>query len=293
MQQHSSRKTSVSLILTITLILLIIPFSLAEIVPVNTNNQALITNEQLNNQIQQQGLQTRSEITTYIDQKVAETISTLTTDGQEFINKNFKAFDKQMHELALKVLIQLIVGIMVAIILANAIWYAIKKAIDKKGEERPRYLILDTLTAKNYGLISEEYKAKIDREKNTNVKPPVFEETKNNPEPPTLTEIEQMINQAEDLKNPKKTITGVNKPTEPKKGFIQKIKEKNEQKKKDKNLKKKMLEQKKAKEELEKIEEIEKKEKEKIEKKKSELKKKLEKTDSEEGMINIKDLKMM
>lgn len=292
MQNQKTHKKNFSIILTLILLILIIPFSLAEIVPVNTNNQAIITNDQINQQIVQQGTQTRNEITTYIDKKVAETISTLTTDGQAFINENFKAFDRQMRAFALKVLIQLIIGIVVSIVFANALWYMIKKALDKKEADRPRYLILDTLTAKNYGLISEEYKAKIDKERDTIIKSPVFEETKNNPEAPTLTEIEEMMKQADELKKGtsiKDLPKHVQKVTEPKKGFLEKIKEKNLQKKKDSLQKKKMIEQKKAKQELEKIEEAEKKEKEKLEKKKAELKKKIE----EEKPLKVDDMELI
>lgn len=280
------------LIITIILMILLIPFSLAEIVPVNTNNQALITNEQLNNQIQQQGLQTRNEITTYIDKKVAETISTVTIDGQNFVNENFKAFDKRMHELALKVLIQLIIGIICAIIFANALWYAIKKAINKKEEERPRYLLLDTLTAKQYGLISDEYKSKIDKERDTIVKSPVFEEQKNNPEPPTMTEIEEMMKQSEEMRSGKmhKNLSAtINKATkEPKKSIFQKLKEKSEKKKIEKKIKKNKIEKEKTEKELERIEKGEKIEQEKIDKKKAELKKKLE-----ENNINLKDVNII
>lgn len=179
----------------LTLILLsIIPFSIAEPTPVPVyNEQTIVSNNDLQNLITQEGIKTRTEITLYADRKISEMITTVKTDGQKFIDDNFKVFDKRMHELALKIQIQFLIGIFCTIILAQGLWWIIARILNKKDKDRPRYINLDTYTAQKYGLISEEYQEKITKEDQTVVKKVVTTEEKPTPIPPSMTEIEAML----------------------------------------------------------------------------------------------------
>jgi hypothetical protein len=204
MKQHTKTLFCLILILTLT-----IPLAFA----VNTINPQpppqTTSLEDIKQTIIQQGIQTRTEITAYSDRKITEMITTVRTDGQKFIDDNYKVLDARIQEIALKLLIKLVLGIFFAIILSSAVWYAIRRAIEKKERLRPKDMTQDQYLAKKHGLISEEKKTQLLEEDHTIIKQTPLSETRlEPPTPPSISEIEKIIAKNR-LENNKQKIEGI------------------------------------------------------------------------------------
>ena len=107
------------LLITLLLITILTTNTTAIVSPPNTiavtttNTPNTITNEQLQNQITQEAIKTRAEITAYTDRKTTELIQTFRIDGQKFIDENFKVLDQRMQDLATKTVIKITIGIII------------------------------------------------------------------------------------------------------------------------------------------------------------------------------------
>ena len=66
----------------------------------------------------------------YFDQKALEAEKFMETEGQAFIDENFKILDAQVRKLANTMLIKMIVGIIASILCAHLLWYLIKNRIE-------------------------------------------------------------------------------------------------------------------------------------------------------------------
>lgn len=149
---------------------------------------------QLQNTIIQENIKTRTELTKYADAKFQQYDEKIQSEVKPFIDENFKRFDDNMHRLATQFIFQFTLSLIFAIILANAVWYWIKRTIEKiRINKTTKTLRGDTLTATQYGLITPEYQAKITREDQTIIKKPQFKETPNQPTPPSIQQIELML----------------------------------------------------------------------------------------------------
>lgn len=150
--------------------------------------------EDVKNTIIQQGIQTRTEITAYTDRKISEMITTVRTEGQQFIDDNYRVLDARIQEIALKLMIKIIIGIFFAIILSSAVWYAIRRAIEKKNRLRPKELNQDKFIAPKHGLITTEKQAQLREEDQTVIKQTPLSGTRlEPPTPPSINEIEKII----------------------------------------------------------------------------------------------------
>jgi hypothetical protein len=196
--------------ITLTLILLI-----PSVFAVNTINPQpppqATSLEDIKNTIIQQGIQTRTEITAYSDRKISEMITTVRTDGQKYIDDNYKVLDARIQEIALKLMIKIVLGIFFAIILSSAVWYAIKRAITKKDRLRPRDMTQDQFLAHKHGLITEEKKTQLLEEDQTIIRQNPLSGTRlEPPTPPSISEIEKIIAKSR-MENSKKAIQMVEK----------------------------------------------------------------------------------
>jgi hypothetical protein len=147
--------------LTITILLLIIlntQIIHAENVPLPpfpTTTQVTQTTD-VTNIIIQENIKTRMEIKQYCDQKIQTMIDTVRTDGQNFIGQNFAEFDRRIHELAQKLFIKVILGAFTTILLAQLIFYIIKRKIDKKHMPRATIIKEISLSPTQAGIIIKE-----------------------------------------------------------------------------------------------------------------------------------------
>lgn len=106
---------------------------------------------------------TRSELTIYTDRKIGEMTTTLETKGRNFINENFARFDQNIRDLALKIQIQASVTLLGIIILSQAVWYFIKRKLEKKEKATSR-ILQDTLYKEKYGFLPPKTIAEFERE---------------------------------------------------------------------------------------------------------------------------------
>jgi len=118
--------------ITITLIL----FLLA--IPLITAQEGIgIDQAGLQNFIVKEEIKTRNEVKAHIDKTKDDLKKYVETEGQAFIDSNFKVLDERVHSLANKMLVKASIGIIVAIIFSQLIWFLIKRKIDsfKKKEK--------------------------------------------------------------------------------------------------------------------------------------------------------------
>jgi hypothetical protein len=186
----------------ILLIILTIPLSIAITTPItpinpttNINEQNdLGTSEAIQNTIIREHLKTRQEIKTYTDGKITEMENTVKTDGQKFIDENFRILDQRMQDLATKFLIKIAIAIVACIIFANATWFYFKRLINRKEAKRPNTITADELNTKLHGIIHEEFAKKLEQEKKVEYKaPPAQEFNEKQPIPPTVEMITKQI----------------------------------------------------------------------------------------------------
>jgi hypothetical protein len=152
------------------------------------------TLESIQTTISQEGVKTRQEVTTYIDGKSAEILDTTSTNMKNYVASTYTKFYKDIYDLWKQIQVAAIITIFATIILANAVWYAIKRLVEKKDRARPRYLLQDKLLAKKYGLATDEHLDKIHKEDKT-----IYEQKQTpdhrytSPTPPTMSKIEEII----------------------------------------------------------------------------------------------------
>lgn len=238
------KKTKI--ILTITLLIIIL-------LPILASADEVMTTEQyqdLKQQINSEGIKTRTELTLYVDRKVAETMTAIETQVKPYIDENFKIFDNSMRILAIKFQVQLAVTLFCVIILSNATWYWIRRKLDSKKEKIPKTIKKDTLLADKYGLVSEEYLEKIRKEDESVIKPTPFHDVdKTSVEPPAMTTIERLLEKKRQEELEKQQAIERKKIADEEKkknSWLQKIKDQREANKKFK-LEKKLEEQEKKK----------------------------------------------
>jgi uncharacterized protein YwqG len=145
------------------------------------------------NHVSQEHIKTRTENTKYADAKFTQYEEKIQTEIKPFIDENFKILDDRLHALATQVIFQLSLSIFFAILLANATWYMIKRAIERIRKPRFNQKFKDTLTQNNYGIIPPEYKEKMKAEDQTIIKKPELIEKEITPTSPNMNQIETML----------------------------------------------------------------------------------------------------
>jgi hypothetical protein len=184
-------KPTIKITLTLLLFLItIIPFTLAvdNPAPIPTDPYASIKNH-----ITAENIRTRTEFTQYTDRKIDEFTTYINTQGQKYVDENFKVLDDRMRAMFLKAQIQLTLNIILSIITAQAIWWFLKRKLEKIRRPRPTS-IKDNLSANKYGTISPEYQNKIDAEDKTIIKPTTYQDNnETTPNTPKVDLIEQML----------------------------------------------------------------------------------------------------
>lgn len=185
--------------ITLTIILTIIIFSNIAIAvgentltPINPNiNQPIISAQQIQDFYILEETKTRNEFTQYTNNKINEMINTIKVDGQRMIDENFRIFDERMHALAQEFLIKFIIGLMACIILANSIWYYIQKKIEGIGQKKA-HLTPDEYAHIISGILTKEYKERIKDQ--APIENKQYADQPTIPSPPSVEEIETMIN---------------------------------------------------------------------------------------------------
>jgi hypothetical protein len=103
--------------------------------PFPTNPQAT-TSTDITNIVIQENIKTRMEIKQYCDQKIASMIDQVKTEGANIVGRNFAEMDRRVHELATKLFIKAIIGTFATILLAQLIFYILKRRVEKKHMPR-------------------------------------------------------------------------------------------------------------------------------------------------------------
>ena len=170
------------------IILLILTISLTNTTQAETQDIELIQTH-----VTIENTKTRTELTKYTDRKIGEMITTLKKDGEKYVNDNFAVFDARIHDLAKKLQVQIAITLFCIIILSQATWLMIKRKIEKKEQKINPKITKDNLTANKYGLTSEEFKTKINKEDKTVIKQETLSATSETIKPPEMTEIERML----------------------------------------------------------------------------------------------------
>ena len=152
--------------------------------PFPTTTQVTQTTD-VTNIIIQENIKTRMEIKQYCDQKIQTMIDTVRTDGQNFIGQNFAEFDIRIHELAQKLFIKTIIAAFTTILLAQLVFYIIKRKIDKKHMPRATIIKEIPITPTQAGIIIKE--------KTPIPTPPTPPNQPKEKELPTLPELQQPI----------------------------------------------------------------------------------------------------
>jgi len=124
------------------------------------------------NKITEEHVKTRNDLKQYCDHKTDLMVKTVETEGQEFIDENFRIFDKRIHDLAREFLIRFIIAVTASILLAQLLFYVIKRKIEKKELPRKRILAPDGLRPQEIKLTTKEYRKVREEEKEL----PTFEE---------------------------------------------------------------------------------------------------------------------
>ena len=107
----------------------------APLPPFPTNPQAVATTD-VTNIVIQENIKTRMEIKQYCDAKIQSMIDQVKTEGANIIGQNFAEFDRRIHETAQKLFIKTIIAVFSTILLAQLIFYIIKRRIEKKHMPR-------------------------------------------------------------------------------------------------------------------------------------------------------------
>jgi len=166
------KKTIINLFLTTTItLLLILPIIHAQNTDITTINK-----------LTEEHIKTRNDLKQYCDHKTDLMIKTVETEGQQFIDENFKVFDKRIHNLAREMLIRFIIALVTGILLSQLLFYIIKRKIEQKKLPRTRTLISDGLRPQEAKLTTTKYEEK-HKEKE---EPPLFEEPTNTTPPPQI-----------------------------------------------------------------------------------------------------------
>jgi hypothetical protein len=180
------RQNLLKLISFLTLIILLLPSALSE----EAINDPYLS---LKNHVTAESIKTRTEFTSYTDKKIEEMNTQVTTKVQGYIDENFKILDDRTRLMFLKAQIQISIAVILCIIIANAIWYLIKRSIEKIRKPIPK-TIKDNLTANKYGLISEKYQETIHQEDKTIIKPTAYQDlTETSINTPQVKIIEELL----------------------------------------------------------------------------------------------------
>ena len=127
--------------------------------PFPTNPQP--TTIDISNVVVQENIKTRMEIKQYCDQKIATMIETVKTQGQSFIGQNFAEFDRRIHALATTLFIKAIIATFTTILLAQLVYYIIKRKIEKKHLPRATYFKEIPLSPTQAGIIPTQIQPEI------------------------------------------------------------------------------------------------------------------------------------
>ena len=178
--------------ITLILILLLTPIVLGAentITPISTQQ---LTAQQIQDFYIIEETKTRNEFTQYTNQKIIELQTFVQEKGKEYFEENFQIFDQRMHSLAQELLIKFVIGLLAVIILGNAIWYFIQKKIESIGK-KPTHLNPDEFAHIVAGIITQEYKEQAQKQKDTKYEKPTYTQKNEDPSPPTVFEIQKMI----------------------------------------------------------------------------------------------------
>jgi len=235
-------KPTIKITTLLLFLIIIIPLTLA-VEPTPIPNDP---NANLKNYVTAEHIKTRTEFTQYTDRKIDELITYVTTKGQDQINENFQVLDERVRLMFLKAQIQLALNIILSIITAQAIWWFLKKKLEKIRKPRPTS-IKDNLTANKYGLMSQDYQNKITQEDQTIIKPTTYHDTnETTPNTPQVDLIEEMLKekkikeQQQREKEQQKILEQQNKIRQQKNQELQKLKQ--ERQKKTEKINKKIME---------------------------------------------------
>jgi hypothetical protein len=134
-------------------------------------------------------------------------------------------FDARMYSLATTFLIKFVIAGVSVIIFANALWYYLRRLITKKESRRPKTLTSDDLNTKLHGIIHEEFRNKIEQEKNIEYKnKPNQEYNEKQPVPPTVEMIEKQIAKKKAEQKHREELEALTKiAPEIKKGLLKRI----------------------------------------------------------------------
>lgn len=135
------------------------------ILPIIQADTPAVTTQETTNRVIQEHIRTRTEIKAYLDKKQADLETFVMNKGQKFIDENFQAFDNRMQKLATKMLIKVLITLVGGVLLAQLLFYLIKRRIERKVLPQATTLKPDTLTPTKSGLFTDEYKRKIEGKK--------------------------------------------------------------------------------------------------------------------------------
>jgi hypothetical protein len=127
----------------------------APLPPFPTNPQAIATTD-VTNIVIQENIKTRMEIKQYCDQKITSMIETVKTEGANIVGKNFAEMDRRVHELATKLFIKAILGTFSTILLAQLVFYILKRRIEKKHMPRAMTFKEYPISPTQAGIIAQE-----------------------------------------------------------------------------------------------------------------------------------------
>jgi len=85
--------------------------------------------DDLRNSVINENFKTRAELKAYLDKMRAEMSLEFQNEGQKFIDDNFRVLEDRIKSIFRTLLFAALVGIIASIVLANAIWFLIKRAI--------------------------------------------------------------------------------------------------------------------------------------------------------------------
>jgi len=85
--------------------------------------------DDLRNSVINENFKTRAELKAYLDKMRTEMSLEFQNEGQKFIDDNFQVLEDRIKSIFRTLLFAALVGIIASIVLANAIWFLIKRAI--------------------------------------------------------------------------------------------------------------------------------------------------------------------
>lgn len=200
-----NKKLITYLFFLIIITTIITPTTKADNVPPPILPTTISTNTELSNIVIQENIKTRMEIKQYCDQKIANMIETVKTEGKNIIGQNFAEFDRRLQEAKQKIFIQIIIGTFATILLAQLTHYIIKRKIEKKHPPRATIFKEYPITPTQAGIIQPKPPTEMSTFQSTLTKNPVNQtETAQTPltppippnhpkELPTFPELQQPI----------------------------------------------------------------------------------------------------